>query len=154
MSTICSPSRCSIFSRDTVMLRKAGLTRCWVCCLLNNFHSSHMSCAALSLIHLSPHLHRILPLLPHCCLSFNVWTSTTAPGQQGHCLADSPNNLTQQIMSPTLSLKWAVKPAPIVLPSRRCSLKSNADDLATTLACDRSDVGRLFSPLCFHRSER
>ena len=40
---------------------------------------------------------------------------------------------------------------PVVLPSRRCSLELTADDLATALdaseAGDRSDVGRLASPL-------
>ena len=39
----------------------------------------------------------------------------------------------------------------IILPSRRCSLETNADDLAVTPggseACDRSDMGRLTSPL-------
>ena len=37
----------------------------------------------------------------------------------------------------------------MVLPSRRCSLESSDDDLATTLSASeaRSDVGRLASPL-------
>ena len=46
---------------------------------------------------------------------------------------------------------------PIVLPSRRCSLDTNADDLAVTLdgseACDGSDTGRLTSPLSSQERE-
>ena len=47
---------------------------------------------------------------------------------------------------------------PIILPSRRVSLDTNADDLVTTLdaseVCDKTDVGRLTSPLSQEREVR
>ena len=50
-----------------------------------------------------------------------------------------------------------MKPLLLFLPSRRCSLESNADDVATALgaseAGDRVDVGRLTSPLFLQERE-
>ena len=52
---------------------------------------------------------------------------------------------------PNALIEVSSEATPTVLPSRRCSLESNADELAVTLdaseARERSDTGRLTSPL-------
>ena len=66
-------------------------------------------------------------------------------------MADWLNNPLSQVMSPRLSSKSRSEHTPVISLSRRGSLDTNVDDLATTLdaseVCDRTDVGRLTSPL-------
>ena len=60
------------------------------------------------------------------------------------------NNPVTQVMSPNLSSKSAAN-TPINVPSRKGSLDTNLDDLATAVDAseihDTTDVGRLTSPL-------
>ena len=52
---------------------------------------------------------------------------------------------------PTAPCEVSSEATPVMLPSRRCSLESTCNDLATTIdvseAGERSDLGRLASPL-------
>ena len=70
--------------------------------------------------------------------------------KEGFALADWLNNPVTQVMSPNLSSKSAAN-TPINVPSRKGSLDTNLDDLATTVDAseihDTTDVGRLTSPL-------
>ena len=81
-------------------------------------------------------------------------STTTPPGLWFGRLAE-PSPLTGY--EPNALNEVSSDATPVVLPSRRCSLGTNADDLATALdaseACDRSDVGRLTSILVSQERE-
>ena len=109
-----------------------------------NFHPSHMPCAARFLTHL-PQLTRGIFHFSLTAISFNL--------DAVRCSAAWPIRRTILFTGDELNAPIEVSSdaTPVVLPSRRCSLELTADDLATALdaseAGDRSDVGRLASPL-------
>ena len=106
-----------------------------------------MPCSAHLLIHHSRHLP-ILASTSSSLLFPSNWTSTGTP-LFGADLMNNP--FSSQVVNPNAPTEVSSEATPIVLHSRRCSLESTCDDLATTLdaseAGERSDLGWLASPL-------
>ena len=76
---------------------------------------------------------------------------STATLQGGSCIGRLAEQSPLTGYEPKSLIDVSREHTPIILPSRRGSLDTNVDDLATTLdaseVCDTTDVGRLTSPL-------
>ena len=76
---------------------------------------------------------------------------STATLQGGSCIGRLAEQSPLTGHGPKSLIEVNREHTPTILPSRRGSLDTNVDDLATTLdafeGCDTTDVGRLTSPL-------
>ena len=84
-------------------------------------------------------------------LLYTSMSPSTATLQGGSCIGRLAEQSPLTGYGPKSRIEVSSEHTPIILPSRRGSLDTNVDDLATTLdaseVCDTTDVGRLTSPL-------
>ena len=116
---------------------------------------------SLHLIHASPHLARPTFVSAHLylvrLLLFRCKTPMSATLQRVLCFGRlSEKSILLTVYEPKSLIEISSEHTPIDLPSRKGSLDTNLDDLATTVDAsdvhDTTEMGQLTSPLFFLRS--